>query len=50
MVRKIFLAVIGLFAALALSAQNYKVTMKLSDSITGEAVGFATVSLTPERG
>ena len=50
MVRKIFLAVIGLFAALALSAQNYKVTMKLADSITGEAVGFATVSITPERG
>ena len=50
MVRKIFLAVFGLFAALALSAQNYKITLKLSDSITGEAVGFATVSLTPERG
>ena len=50
MVRKIFLAVFGLFAALALSAQNYKVVLKLADSITGEPVGFATVSLTPERG
>jgi hypothetical protein len=50
MIRKIFLAVFGLFAALALSAQNHKVVMKLVDSITGEPVGFATVSLTPERG
>ena len=50
MVKKIVLAVLGLFAALALSAQNYKVTLKLVDSTTGEAVGFATVSLAPEKG
>ena len=50
MVKKIVLAVFGLFAALALSAQNYKVTLKLVDSTTGEAVGFATVSLAPEKG
>jgi hypothetical protein len=50
MVRKIFLAVFGLFLSLALNAQNYKVTLKLADSITGEPVGFATVSFTPERG
>ena len=50
MVRRIVLAVLGLFAALALSAQNHTVIMKLVDSITGEPVGFATVSITPERG
>ena len=50
MVRKIFLAVFGLFLSLALSAQNYKVSLKLVDSLTGEPVGFATASLVPERG
>ena len=44
------MALMGLFATLVLNAQNYKVTLKLTDSLTGEAVGFATVSLTPERG
>ena len=44
------MALAGLFIALTLSAQNYKVTLKLQDATTGEAVGFATVSLAPEKG
>ena len=45
MVRRISAATLALFAALALQAQNYKVSMQLQDATTGEAVGFATVSL-----
>ena len=44
------MAFAGLFIALTLSAQNYKVTLQLQDASTGEAVGFATVSVTPEKG
>ena len=40
----------SVFASLALSAQNYNVTVKLEDASNGEPVGFATVSLTPEKG
>ena len=50
MVRRFFLALVALFTALTLSAQNYKVSLQLQDSSTGEAVGFATVSLAPEKG
>ena len=50
MVRKMLMAVAGLLMALTLSAQNYKITLQLQDASTGEAVGFATVSLTPEKG
>ena len=50
MVRRFFLALVALFTALTLSAQNYKVSLQLQDSVTGEAVGFATVSLAPEKG
>ena len=50
MVRRIVVAIIGLFAALALSAQNYKITLTLQDASTGEAVGFATVSANPVKG
>ena len=50
MLRKITLALAGLFAALALSAQNYKVTVELQDDTTAEPVGFATVSIAPEKG
>ena len=35
---------------MALMAQNYNVTVKLEDATNGEPVGFATVSLTPEKG
>ena len=48
--RRILVSLLGLFAALALSAQSYNVTVKLEDASNGEPVGFATVSLTPERG
>ena len=37
-------------AAVAVNAQNYKVSLQLQDATTGEAVGFATVSITPEKG
>lgn len=44
------MALAGLLVALSLSAQNYKVSLQLQDATTGEAVGFATVSLAPEKG
>ena len=39
-----------MFMALSLSAQTHKVDVVLKDASNGEAVGFATVSLTPEKG
>ena len=50
MVRRLVAALAGLFVAFALSAQNHKVTLQLQDATTSEPVGFATVSLTPEKG
>ena len=50
MVRRLLLALAALFTALALQAQNYKVTLQLQDDASGEPVGFATVSLVPEKG
>ena len=50
MVRKFVAALAGLFVAFALSAQNYKITLQLQDATNAEPVGFATVSLTPEKG
>ena len=50
MVRRILLVLAGLFATLALSAQNFKITLQLQDVVTGEPIGFATVSLAPEKG
>ena len=50
MVRKMLLALAGLLIALTLSAQNHKITLQLQDAMTGEAVGFATVSVTPTKG
>jgi len=50
MVRRLLVALAGLFIALTLSAQNYKVTLQLQDASNGEAVGFATVSIVPEKG
>jgi hypothetical protein len=43
-------ALVAFFSALTLSAQNYKLTVQLQDATTGEAVGFATVSVAPEKG
>ncbi len=50
MVRRLLAALAGLLVALTLGAQNYKVSLQLKDASTGEAVGFATISLTPEKG
>ena len=50
MLRRIVLVLAGFFAAMALSAQNYKLTLQLQDASNGEAVGFATVSLSSEKG
>ena len=50
MVKKLLLALAGLFMALSLSAQNHKITLQLQDASTGEAIGFATVSVTPAKG
>ena len=50
MVRRFVWALLGLFAAVALNAQNYKLSLRLQDDATGEAVGFATVSLSSDKG
>ena len=41
---------VSLFASVAMMAQNVNVTVKLEDATNGEPVGFATVSLVPEKG
>ena len=41
---------VSLFASLAMMAQNVNVTVKLEDASNDEPIGFATVSLTPEKG
>ena len=41
---------VSLFASVAMMAQNVNVTVKLEDASNGEPVGFATVSLAPEKG
>ena len=51
MTRRILLFLTVLFlSAFTAAAQNHKVTVQLQDALTGEPVGFATVSLHPERG
>ncbi|MBQ7709527.1 MAG: outer membrane beta-barrel protein [Bacteroidales bacterium] len=50
MVRRLLIALAGLFTALTLSAQNYKISLQLQDASNGDPVGFATVSLSPEKG
>ena len=35
MVKKLLLALAGLFTALSLSAQNHKITLQLQDATTG---------------
>ncbi len=47
---RILLVLVSLFASVAMMAQNVNVTVKLEDASNGEPVGFATVSLTPEKG
>ena len=48
--KRILISLVAIFASIALSAQSYNVTVKLEDATNGEPVGFATVSLTPEKG
>ena len=48
--RRILLILVSLFASVAMMAQNVTVTVKLEDASNGEPVGFATVSLNPEKG
>ena len=43
-------AVAAFLAAVTVNAQNYKISLQLQDAATGEPVGFATVSITPEKG
>ena len=50
MIKNLLTAISALFITLALSAQNYKVSLQLQDAVTGEPIGFATVSLAPEKG
>ena len=50
MVRKMLTALVGLLVAWGLNAQSYKISLQLQDASTGEAVGFATVSVTPSKG
>ena len=50
MVRRMLAALAALFVAGSLLAQNYKITLKLQDASSGEPVGFATVSATPQKG
>ena len=48
--RRLLALAAALSAALALNAQNYKVSLQLQDADSNEPVGFATVSLTPAKG
>ena len=48
--RRILLLLVSLFASVAMMAQNVNVTVKLQDASNDEPIGFATVSLTPEKG
>ena len=50
MFRRILAALAAVFVAGTLLAQNYNVTVRLQDAANGEAVGYATVSLAPEKG
>ncbi len=50
MVRRLLLALSGLFAAVALQAQSYKLNLQLKDASTNEAVAFATVSIQADKG
>ena len=50
MVRKLLSVAAGLLFFIGLSAQNHTLTLQLQDAATGEAVGFATVSVTPTKG
>ena len=48
--RVILLLTVTLLTALSAAAQNHKINVQLQDAVSGDPVGFATVSLHPERG
>ena len=50
MIKRLLALVCAILMAVTALAQNYKITLKLQDASTGEPVGFATVSATPEKG
>ncbi len=50
MLKRFVTALVTLLFAVALQAQNHKISLQLMDASTNEAVGFATVSITPEKG
>jgi len=50
MVRRLLAVIATLLVAGTVFAQNFKLTLKLEDASTGDPVGFATVSVTPEKG
>ena len=50
MVRRLLAVIAALLVVTALQAQNIKLSIKLQDASSGEPVGFATVSATPEKG
>ena len=50
MVRKAVVAILAAFVSLSALAQTHKVDVVLKDASNGEPVGFATVSLTADKG
>ena len=50
MVRRIVTATFAVLLALSMSAQNYKVSVKLQDASNGAPIEFATISVTSDKG
>ena len=50
MIRRILMALAGLLTALTLSAQSHKVSLQLQDATNGDPVGFATISISADKG
>ena len=48
--KRVIASLVALLFGLALYAQGLSVSVKLKDSTSGDPVGFATVSLSPEKG
>ena len=51
MLRRFVVSLMGaLLLAASAAAQSYKLSLQLKDALSGEPVGFATVSVAPEKG
>ncbi len=50
MVKRIVTATFAVLLALSMSAQNYKVSVKLQDASNGAPIEFATISVTSDKG